>query len=226
MEQIVFAGNPINKEFIIGNEIVKCVTGYEDTMTTDTLKDSIHRLSGSYNPDGTVIAINQREDGYLFYSKKDSQDFVINSSKKSGKRNRYASYYSIAFHPKKRLVALFTHDNKIELWDYTRKTEKPLAIIELPSKDKQIIDFSNHKLTAFAPNGKILAVRSTDSNTFYTMSTPETAYYDDATKAQCVAFIWSIKNPDLPFIPQDIVKLIMHKLSRVPDFQLSKQITQ
>jgi WD40 repeat protein len=216
--QGLFAGNPTNKEFIIGNRIVKCVTGDKDTITTYLPGDVTNMLSSSYNPDGTVIAI-KRKDGYLFHKRENGQDFVINNNKNSYK---YAPYYSVAFHPKKRFAALLTEDNRIEFWDYTKETEKTLAIIELPSKDNR--PFS--KLTSFAPNGKILAVIIAGGNTFYTVTTPETAYYDDATKAQCVAFIWSIKNPDLPFIPQDIVKLIMHKLSRIPDFQLPQQITQ
>jgi WD40 repeat protein len=224
----LFAGNPTNKEFIIGNMIERWLTDNENTTITAIPGVANNMLSSSYNPDGTVIAIKCK-DGYLFH-KKDSQDFVINSSKNSGKSNGDIPYYSIAFHPKKRCAALLTNDNRIEFWDYTKKTEKPLAIIELPSKNKQRPCWYNDRdrLAAFAPNGKILA--TTDySDTFYTMPTPKAAYYDDATKAQCVAFNWAIKNRlDLPFIfiPQDIVKLIMHKLSRIPDFQLPKPTTQ
>jgi WD40 repeat protein len=218
----LFAGNPTNKEFIIGNMIERWLTDNENTTITAIPGVANNMLSSSYNPDGTVIAIKCK-DGYLFH-KKDSQDFVINSSKNSGKSNGDIPYYSIAFHPKKRCAALLTNDNRIEFWDYTKKTEKPLAIIELPSKNKQRPCWYNDRdrLTAFAPNGKILA--TTDySDIFYTVLTPEAAYYDDATKAQCVAFNWAIKNhPDLPFIPQDIITLIMHKLSRIPDFQLPK----
>jgi WD40 repeat protein len=221
MERGPFVGNPTNKEFIIGNKIVQCVTDDEDAYLPRKL---INILSSNYNPDGTVIAIKRKyKDGYLF-RKRDGQYFVINSNKNSGKDNKYASYCSIAFHPKKRFAALITHDNNVEFWDYTKKTEKPLAVIGLPSKDDQTMYLYNDRLTAFAPNGEKLAVIIAGGNTFYTVPTPETAYYDDATKAQCVAFIWAIKNPDLPSIPQDIVKLIMHKLSRVPDFQVPKQI--
>jgi hypothetical protein len=218
------AGNPTDKEFFIGNKIVKCVTGNINAGITYLPGDSSNILSSSYNPNGTVIAI-QYKDEYLFH-KKNSQDFVIRSSKNSGKSNGDESYYySIAFHPTKRFAALLTRDNSIEFWDYTKKTEKPFAIIELPSKDKQIMYPYNDKLTAFAPDGENLAVIIAGGNTFYIVTTPEIAYYDNATKAQCVAFIWVIKNqPDLPFIPQDIVKLVMHKLSRIPDFQLPKQI--
>jgi WD40 repeat protein len=236
--QSLFAGNPTNKEFIIGNKIVKYVTVDKNITTTNLPVNIIDMLSNSYNPDGTVIAI-RRENGYLFHKtdnqvyEKDNQDFVINNSKNSGKSNGDESYYyySIAFHPKKRFAALFTRDNSIEFWDYTKKTEKPLAIIELPSKNKQTIYFSNDRLTAFAPNGKILAVIIAGGNTFYTMPTPETAYYDDATKAQCVTFNWAIKNwvikyPYLRLIPQDIINEITYKLSRIPDFQLPKPTTK
>jgi hypothetical protein len=231
VKQTLFAGNPTNKEFIIGNQIVKCVTGDKDAKTTGLPGIVTNILSNSYNPDGTVIAINKRTDGYLFH-RRDSQDFVINSSKNSDKKNEKTPYYSIAFHPKKRFAALLTYDNSnhnsIEFWDYIKKTEKPLAIIGLPSKDKQSAYFYGSRLTAFAPNGKKLVV-IVGGNTFYIMPTPKTAYYNDTTKVQCIAFNWAIKNrPDLPFIfiPQDIVKLITHKLSRVPDFQLPKPITQ
>jgi hypothetical protein len=217
----LFAGNPTNKEFIIGNKIVEYVKG--DAIATSLPGHFSNMLSSSYNPDGTVIAIKCK-DGYLFH-RKGSQDFFINSDQSY----EYAPYRSIAFHPKKQCAALLTEDNNIEFWDYTKKTEKPLAIIELPNKNKQTTNYHDlfSKLMGFAPDGENLAVIITGGNTFYIVPTPETAYYDDATKAQCVAFIWVIKNqPDLPFIPQDIVKLIMHKLSRIPDFQLPQQITQ
>jgi hypothetical protein len=214
----LFAGNPTNEEFIIGNKIVKYATGDQNTIVT--FKNEANMLSSTYNPDGTVIAIKCKN-GYLFH-KKNNQDFIINNSKNSGKNNEDTP----SFHPNKRFAALLTHDNNIEFWDYTKKTEKPLAIIELPIKDQQIIYVYDDKLMAFAPNGKKLVVIIAGDNTFYTVPTPEAAYYDDATKAQCVAFNWAINNPNLPFIPQDIVTLIMHKLSRIPDFQLPKQITQ
>jgi WD40 repeat protein len=217
-----FAGNPINKEFIIGNKIVKCVTGNKDIITTDIPGVVTDEFQSTYNPDGTVIAI-QCEDGYLFHKKnsqvhkKDGQDFIIN-----GKSNGNEPYYSIAFHPKKQFAALLTDDNRIEFWDYTKETEKPLAIIELPNEKLTYLCNPYPKPTAFAPNGEILATAI--RNTFYTVPTPEAAYYDDATIAQGIAFNLAIKNnPDF-FIPQDIVKLITHKLSRVPDFQLPKRI--
>jgi WD40 repeat protein len=221
-----FTGNPTNKEFIIDNKIMKCVTGYKDAIPTNSRGDITNMLSSSYNPDGTVIAINKRKGGYLFH-KRDDQDFVI-SSKNS---NEYTSYCSIAFHPKKRCAALLTHDNNIEFWDYTEKTEKPLAIIGLSSKDKKTTYLYNDRLTAFAPNGKKLVVIIAGGNAFYTMPTPKAAYYDDATKAQCIAFNWAIKNwvikhPYLRLIPQEIINEIMHKLSRIPDFQLPKPTAQ
>jgi WD40 repeat protein len=234
--QGLFTGNPTNKEFIINNKIVKYVTGDKNIITTypDLPVIITDIKSHHYNPDGTVIVI-QRQDGYLFHKrdnqvhKKDNQYFVINSSKNSSKSHKYAPYYSIALHPKKRFAALLTDDNSIEFWDYTKETEKPLAIIELPSKDDRTADWYNerNRLTAFAPDGEILAAAT--RNTFYIVPTPKAAYYDDATKAQCVIFNWVIKNhPDLPFIfiPQDIVKLITHKLSRIPDFQLPKPTAQ
>jgi WD40 repeat protein len=247
-----FAAHPTNKEFIIGNQIMKCVTGNQNVISTNMPGVVTNRFPSTYNPDGTVIAINQRKDGYLFHKRdsqvheKDSQDFVINNNKNNDKSNRDEPYYSIAFHPVKRLTALLTHDdnreapydsiafhskkrfaalltndNNIEFWDYTKTTEKPLAIIELPNKNEQSRYYS---LRAFAPDGKKLAV--TSHNIVYIVSTPETAYYDKTTKEQCVAFNWAIKhNPNLhSFIPQDIVKLITHKLSRVSDFRLPKQI--
>src|SRR5579863_2485072 len=219
VELVLFAGNPTNKEFIMGNKIVKCVTGNKDARIT-YLRDVTASFPGTYNPDGTVIAINKHKDGYLFH-KRNCQEIVID--------NNYILYYSIAFHPKKRFAALLTHYNNIEFWDYTKKTKKPLAIIRLPSNNKQSAYFYDNRPTTFAPDGKKLAVIIAGGNRFYIVPTPKAAYYDDATKAQCVAFNWAIKNRlDLPFIfiPQDIVKLITHKLSRIPDFQLPKPTAQ
>ncbi|HLX52661.1 MAG TPA: hypothetical protein VKR58_01900, partial [Aquella sp.] len=148
MKHVLFVGNPTNKEFIIGDKIMKCVTDDKGVIITDIPGDITNMLSSHYNPDGTVIVI-QRQDGYLFHKrdnqvhKKDNQYFVINSSKNSSKSHKYAPYYSIALHPKKRFAALLTDDNSIEFWDYTKETEKPLAIIELPSKDDRTADWYN-----------------------------------------------------------------------------------
>jgi len=136
-------------------------------------------------------------------------------------------HIGITFHPQKSFVALTNQkDNTIEFWDYTKKTEKPLATI--PSKnigEIRCCDFSRH--IAFCPNGDKFVVTSRYDNNCYIIPTPEAAYYDEYTKEQCIFINWVMKNNNIVTIPPELIRLMIKTLSKLPDLHLiNKKLEQ
>jgi len=227
IDPMYFSSHPIEDEFFITNYGIEC-SKYHAIMAVDKEANVVIKKlignndytfdGGVYNPNGEVIAINDRRKGCQFYSVKGDYYFLtINSNQNA----LLSSYAAIAFHPKKSFAALANKDdNSIEFWDYTKKTEKPLAIIPL----KRIGEISSDRgflhSVAFSPSGDQFVAMSRYGNNCYIIPTPQAAYCDENTKTQCVFINWAIKNATHFTIPNDITQLIIKNVSRLSDFHL------
>jgi len=202
----------------------------DDSVTTKKIiekKDDTLFSLAIYNPNGTVMVINDQDKWCRFYSiEYDDHYLRIGLYKKVDRHSANEQYIGITFHPQKSFVALTNQkDNTIEFWDYTKKTEKPLATIPLKNIGEISCDFSRH--IAFCPNGDKFVVISRYDNNCYIIPTPEAAYYDEYTKEQCIFINWAMKNNSIVTIPPELIRLMIKTLSKLSDLHLiNKKLEQ
>jgi len=108
---------------------------------------SIKYISGEYNPDGTMMAMYGNKQDYFIYTLGDKLAYIFNTNNKK--------YVAAAFHPHYFILALLSHDNVIQYWDYKSRTligeTHPLGNINFTQRK------TPRKLLSFSPNGRLLA---------------------------------------------------------------------
>ncbi len=71
---------------------------------------------GEYNPNGTMLALNNHHCRYFIYNEEMRDSFAY----ELGTDNK--KYISLAFHPHYYTLLLLSEDNSLECWDYLRRT--------------------------------------------------------------------------------------------------------
>jgi WD40 repeat protein len=227
-----FAINPINNDLWIMNygsnrfgaehAIIKINDNFCKYTVKKRIQSSDNAKSIVCNPNGTVMAIIDKQQGVQFYGTHDNQLYLNISSCEN--INKTTSYSSIAFHPKKSFVAILNIDNNtIEFWNYIKKMREPLAKIDLNIKRNLYFNGSD-KLIAFSPNGNELVVigNSDKEACIVKIKTPEEIYYNDPdVKKECI-FIYFIMRKYFN-VPTDIVNLVTNMFVKLPDIHLIKK---
>jgi WD40 repeat protein len=240
-ELSLFAINPINNDLWIVNygssqfgaehAIIKIDDNFCKYTVKKRIQSSDNVKSIVCNPNGTVMAIIDKQQEVQFYGTHDNQHYLSISSYEN--TNKKTSYGSIAFHPEKSFVALLNiGNNTIEFWNYIKKMKEPLAKIDLNINmhrneniniKKGLYFNGSDRRIAFSPNGnKLVAIGNSNKETYILkIKTPEKIYYNDAdVKKECF-FIYYIMKKYFD-VPTDIVSLVTNIFVKLPDIHLIK----
>lgn len=128
----------------------------EDTFFADSIK----YISGEYNPDGTMMAVYGNKKDYFIYTLGDELAYKFNTNNQK--------YVAAAFHPHYFILALLSHDNVIQYWDYKSRMligeTHPLGNINFTQRK------TPKKILSFSPSGTLLAAILKDQ--YRIISTP------------------------------------------------------
>jgi WD40 repeat protein len=188
-------------------------------------------LSGEYNSNAAVIAINDRCKRYKLYNTYDYKHYLSIPSYESETKDRGKKpvYCSMAFHPKKAFVALINIcNNSIEFWNYVTKSSEPFHIINM-QKPKERFDYDaildrSVKFIAFSPDGEYLVAVDTVRNGYYRIRMENINYKYVAVESMFC--YWILKNfirIDKNCLPRDIMNLIIVRFMQMPDIQYITQ---
>jgi hypothetical protein len=160
--------------------------------------------SGEFSGDGTMIAINDNHNKYFIYDleNKDAYAYELAADDKK--------YVAVAFHPLSNLLALLSHDNIVQYWDYV--TRQRVATTHALAKDiKQKIN--KDKLTkrlAFSPDGMHLTVAL--KNEWIVLDIPQ------SNLLKHLLICYTLYKNDLP---QDLINLIVNTMMRLSQLNLA-----
>lgn len=229
--------NPHNNDLFIANKAKKKRTPHSrivsmtkekqvvmmiDENNVYRLKKNIRKnnqtVSCEYNPNGTVMAINDYFKGYQFYNTDDYKKYLTIGAKNSLK----TSYTSIAFHPKKSFIALINIKNCIiEFWNYIKRAKKPFLVKKIEKIEYPFKYIA--KCVAFSPDGKFLAVINGLDKKLNMIPIEDVEY--QYTLPECVFVYWIMKNFKFKnfnslILPRDIINVITYNIFCLPDIQL------
>ena len=170
---------------------------YNQTITSPENDYITHAI---YNPDATVIAINDLYEKCCIYEVKNSLLHLLEPPCPS------IFYTSMAFHPHRNILALLTDKGAVHYWNYVRK--KRIAITDnylQPNNDAdETIYIAHTKRLDFSPDGKHLAIALS------------TGYWILTVPCNNVAMIYyALKN----YVTHDVAQLIIKSFTRVLELQ-------
>jgi len=197
--------HPHKKEFLYpsGKQTISIVepNRFHETKETITSPQSDHILHALYNPNATVIAMNDTHGQCYLYDVTTNAGELLQHSLSSIPSH----YISMVFHPHDNILALLTDNNSIHYWNY--KTKQIIAITNSyidENESTETTHFSRTKRLDFSPDGKFLAVAF--SHACHKLPTP----LNNLLMMYCL-----LRN----HLPHDIIKIITHLIPQILELE-------